>query len=66
VLRAFLAFVFNVPADGRLTFATLPLHFFGPFGIPMSAAMLSLEMLNMPARLFMFEVSYAILDAVLP
>ena len=65
-VRGFLSFFFNVPVDGRPTLAMVPLGLFGVFGIQMSVSLFFLELLNLPVRLFLFEIMYAFLDAILP
>ncbi|MFH1417495.1 MAG: choice-of-anchor J domain-containing protein [Planctomycetota bacterium] len=65
-LRSFLALLFNVPIDGQPTLAFLPLKFFSFYGAPMSALFTFFEVLNLPVRVILFELTYAILDAILP
>ncbi len=65
-LRSFLMLLFNLPGEGRPPISGAPLYLFDVFGIPMSAAMLVMETISLPARMLMFTFTYFVMDAILP
>lgn len=65
-LRSFLALLFGIPGEGGMSLAGVTYSFLGPIGIPMSAFLGGLELLNLPERVLLFNLTYALLDAILP
>ncbi len=65
-LRSFLALLFQVPIDGVLTFSAVPVGVLGVYGAPMSVAMWVMEWFSLPVRAILFEITYSVLDAILP
>lgn len=65
-LRAFLGFIFSVPVEGGVTPASVPGRLLGVLGAPATLALTLLEWLNLPVRIFLFEMMYGFWDAILP
>jgi hypothetical protein len=65
-LRNFLAAILGLPVDGIGPPSAWPLRLFGPLGANLSVVMAAGELMNLPIRLFVFEITYAFLDAILP
>jgi hypothetical protein len=65
-LRNFLAALLGLPVDGIGPPSAWPLRLLGPFGANLSVVMAVGEIMNFPMRQFIFEITYAILDAILP
>ncbi len=65
-LRKSLAMFFNVPADGIEPMTTLPARVFGFLGINLSIMWGLSDLAALPWRMMAFEVTYAILDRLLP
>ena len=65
-LRNFLAAILGLPIDGIGPPSAWPLRLFGPLGANLSVIMAVGEVMNLPIRVFVFEITYWFLDAILP
>lgn len=65
-LRSKLAILFGIPWEGGFSLSCLTWDFYGPISLPMSLAVGGVEVVSLPLRLLVFELSYCFLDAVLP
>ena len=65
-LRARLAGLFGLPIEGNEMMSLWPVKTFGFLGINASLVLGVQDLISMPARLFLYEITFAILDANLP
>lgn len=65
-LRSKLATIFGIPWEGGFSLSCLTWDFYGPISLPMSLAIGGVEVVSLPVRLLVFELSYCFLDAILP
>jgi hypothetical protein len=68
LLRNFLRLIFGITGDDgmKTPLAALTLYGLNFYGLPLAAVQATFELISLPVRMFIYEVTYAILDCLLP